>query len=326
MSNKIKKIFITGATGFIGRHFLNLLNSEEYKVSALSRHPNSFTGRSNVELVYGDLKKINEFEATIRSCDVIVNMAGEKINESEMTAVNIDAVKALLQIIKASPRSKLIHISSGGVYGLSTHPDLIITEESKCFPVNLYEQSKLKADETIRDFSLQHPFQYVILRPTNVFGEWDRTKKLLNLFHALKGNRFFYLDKAAKVNYVYAGCLAAVIKKIIDCNTFDNDIYNINAPVTIFEFIEKIKEHLHLTSPTKSISTIFKPIVKLSAVASNILPYKFQVINTGKYNELVNPKIYSADKATDKFQINAQDCLYQGLQNLINYYQSERML
>lgn len=326
MNNKAKKIFITGASGFIGRHFLNLLNSEEYKVIALSREPNSFAGSSNVELVYGDLKKINEFEATIRSCDVIVNMAGEKINESEMTAVNIDSVKSLLKIITVAPHIKLIHISSGGVYGLAKHPDLIITEESECFPVNLYEQSKLKADETIRDFSLQHPFQYVILRPTNVFGEWDRAKKLLNLFHALKGNRFFYLEKAAKVNYVYAGCVAAVIKKIIDSHTFDNGIYNINAPVTIFEFIEKIKEHLNVTSHSKSIPSFFKPVVKLSAVASNFLPDKFQVINTGKYNELVNPKIYSAEKAKEKFQINAQDCLYHGLQNLINYYQSQRLL
>ncbi len=205
MAASPKNIFITGATGFIGQHLLNYFDPELFQIFALTRNRQYEKNKINKNIKYliGDINNIAAFSDTIKICDYFIHIAAEKRNENDMYKINVLGMISVLEELKTNTHIKLVHISSSGVYGIEKHPEQVITENSECFPNNTYEKTKLESEKNVEKYHSKHFFKYVILRPSNILGETDKGRKILNLCQALINGRFFYMDKTAYVNYVY---------------------------------------------------------------------------------------------------------------------------
>jgi nucleoside-diphosphate-sugar epimerase len=228
----------------------------------------------------------------------------------------------LLSAITKYPAIKLVYISSGGVYGIENHPNSILSENVNCYPDTIYEKTKLNAEFLLSEFAKKNNLYYTILRPTNVFGEFDKGMKLLNLFIALQKKRFFYINKKSIVNYLYVRQLSDTIKLCFENDFFENEIYNVNSACTIEEFIEQSKKALNLHYTIKKIPLGFLGLLLMIAKLADMLPSKYQLINSGKLRELTSEKYYSTEKIQEKITINEFAYLKTGIENLVKYYKS----
>jgi nucleoside-diphosphate-sugar epimerase len=314
----MKNIFVTGATGFIGKRVISLLNDKGFYLYLLTRNESKLKenlfNNTNYEWVVGDLNKPELYKSTLDKCSIIVNLAGEINDASKLEATNIDGTLQLINLIKDDNSKRIIHLSSVGVVGSQYSPaKCIIDEESDCFPKNAYEKSKFKAEQLLEN-QVDNK-RLVILRPTNVFGEFHPKKHLLNLFNYTKKSKFVFCSKDSMVNYVYVEDVADVIVKIIGKDTVFGT-YNVGNSLKMSLFLKHIIEQQQ--SKCKVI-IIPKCIFKFLTFFKPIIPEKIWL----KVLSLNNQVIYSDEKL--KRIIKYKVGLLEGLKKTINYYSKNKI-
>jgi nucleoside-diphosphate-sugar epimerase len=243
-----------------------------------------------------------------------------------MHNVNVNGLSIILSEIIKYPNIKFLHVSSAGIYGIETHYETVLTENSGSYPNNTYERTKQQAEKLLIEFEYKSGLHYSILRPSNVFGENDTGLKLLNLFKGLKKDRFFFINPNAVVNYVYVKQVTYVIKQLIEKNVFENKIYNVNAACTISEFIFIIKKALDISTKTKRIPLFLSFFIKIICKIADRLPVKYQYINSGKYRELTAEKYYSTEELRKVIPMNEKEILNTGIHNLVKHYKEKGLL
>lgn len=314
--NNRSRILITGASGFVGKHVMQAVSDLGDLISYSRQKSDSLSH------ITGEITEIDRISP---SADIVIHIAGNKRDETSMHRVNVEGTRAVLRYVEKSG-ARLIHIGSGGVYGMYHHPETRITEDSACYPDNVYEKTKLEADRLICEWGKSHPGHYMILRPTNVIGEGDSSGKLLHLMKTLLGGKFRFVDKKAMVNYVYVKKIGDVVRQIIEKHHFDNEIYTINDPVPIESLIRMLCETLHIREIPPRLPRLIQPFLFLMAKSSVLLPEKWRILTPGKYYELTSPKYYSSEKADRTFPVNKSHDIHHGIRNLVAYYRDQHWL
>ena len=175
------KVFVTGADGFIGSNFVDLLLKRGFKVKALSQY-NSFnnfgwlTGynHKNLEILSGDVRDLEFCTKVCNGVDVIFNFAALiSIPYSYQAPYSyIDTnIKGTLNLCLAARRNKIkrfIQLSTSEVYGSAiTMP---ITEKHPYQPQSQYSASKIGSDAIAKSFFYTGDLDITIARPFNTFG------------------------------------------------------------------------------------------------------------------------------------------------------------
>jgi nucleoside-diphosphate-sugar epimerase len=320
--SEMKNILVTGGTGFIGLHFLKNLPSTHYKLYVLTRKKTEQV-EGQAQYIQGDLSNLETLN--LPDIHIIVNIAGNKRDESKMLEVNVGGMHKIIALAEKN-KAKILHISSAGIYGIEQQTVEIITEETPCLPNNEYERSKLGAEMILTSWGKTNPNRFVSLRPTNVVGEWDNGRKLLNLFKAIQSGKFFHIDKKAMVNYVYAGQVADTMWALIEKDKFQNEFFNSNSPCNIGEFVDMISEELQHNSPIKQLPGFLKPLLNLMANCFELMPSKYRFFSKGKYRELTSHRYYSTAKIQAIHPTNESAQLRLGIRNLVAYYRDQHWL
>jgi len=160
------KIFLTGATGFLGKSIVEYLPNNEYCL---------YSRGENVT------NKLNYF-----SPDVIIHSAGEIYNELEMYKSNILLTEDILNWVSVND-VKLIYFGSSSEYG---KVDKHMSESDECFPVSMYALTKLLGTKRCQQLARLEFKDIKIIRPFSVFGPNEPERRLIptlynNLFKGL---------------------------------------------------------------------------------------------------------------------------------------------
>lgn len=319
-------IFFTGGTGFIGKHMIDKLRNEnKFQIFILSRQKReNQNGLSNIQ---GDISDTSLMSDYIERSDYVIHMAGSKNDPNSYFQTNMTGTE---NIIKACRRSKtlkkLIYLSSVGVIGKTNK--VIVDEQTECHPVNEYEKTKFQAELIVKEYSKYKPGSTVILRPTNVFGENDPELHLLNLIRKVKNDRFYFVGNDIKryyLNYLYVREISELIPSLLSF-TPRSDLYILNTPVLLSQFIGMIKEILNNDKPIKHLP--YWP-VKFAALCFDLMPKALlnpPPINSLKLLELTNTRQYSpallAREANWKPAFSMRDSLHR----LIIHYREKGLL
>ena len=167
-----KQILITGANGFIGRHFIKKY-SNKYLFNTVS-------------LSSGDKPDFSKID-TVLHLSSLVHQA-KKLPDAQYFNINTKQTIDLAKNAKKLGVRHFIFYSTAGVYG--THGYIndqteILNETSNCTPTSAYGKSKLLAENKL--FSLEDDqFKISVIRPPIVYGEdcpgnIATLKKLINL-------------------------------------------------------------------------------------------------------------------------------------------------
>ena len=160
----MKRIFITGGTGFFGKSMLDyrLRHSEWEWAKAewvvLSRSPERFAAecphlanQPGVSFVAGDVRDFAfpevRFDAVIHAATSAVTT----LSDEEMTSVIMDGAQHVADFSVAAGCGKILFTSSGAVYGPRTSPS---HEEDDCAPATAYGKGKLAAEKLLADAGL----------------------------------------------------------------------------------------------------------------------------------------------------------------------------
>ncbi len=169
------RVFVTGATGFVGSHVVDALLREGHEVVCLVRDPAKATrvlGERSVRLVPGDLFAHEALEQGCRGAEVIVHLAGliAARSRDEFQAVNAQASAHLVETARrmAPGLQRLVYVSSLSAAGPARR-GRPLSESEPPHPVSEYGRSKLAGEDAVRSGGVP----WTIVRPPTVYGPRD---------------------------------------------------------------------------------------------------------------------------------------------------------
>lgn len=199
--------FVTGATGFLGSHLVDLLLSEGDEVVCLVR-PSSdlrWLKGKRVRLVEGDILPDNPgLREGLKNADFCFHAAGiiSATERQKYFNVNAGGTRHCLDAcLKSAPKlRRFVLVSSIAAVGPSLN-GAMLDETAKPNPITLYGQSKLEAEKIALGYKDKIPL--TILRPPAIYGPRDRM--ILPVFKMVASkNVFFYpAGKPPQVTMAY---------------------------------------------------------------------------------------------------------------------------
>lgn len=161
----MKKVFITGSTGFVGKNLIKLLDKNNIAYVAGSR--------AN----YGDFVTQSNWKIILTECDIVVHLAArvhvmEEKDLNPLTAfrkMNVEATINLALAAKEVGAKRFIYISSIKVNGEETH-NLPFSASDLGEPLDPYGVSKMEAEIELMKLHEPGVFEIVIIRPPLVYG------------------------------------------------------------------------------------------------------------------------------------------------------------
>jgi len=167
---------VTGGTGFVGSHTVELLLQRGFTVRCFARYSRPDLGwirNLPIEIVRGSYYSIDSLKPALKDVDYVLHIAGvtKARKASEYHDGNVLATKNLLEASLSAPQlKKFTFVSSLTAAGPS--PDgTPLTEESTSVPITTYGVSKLEAETVCQLYATKVPL--TILRPPAVYGPRD---------------------------------------------------------------------------------------------------------------------------------------------------------
>ncbi len=300
-------ILVTGAAGFIGKHFV--YHASNFLTQAQLVCVDKLTYAADPKTVQFLKKKqipfysydINDSLAlshhiVYHNIDLIVNFAAETHVDNSINDVtpfietNIFGVNSILEAVKKT-NTKLLHISTDEVYGPASETHFI--EEDKLQPKNPYAATKASAELLINAHENTYATKSWILRPTNNFGERQNTEKFIPKYiDCYKSKKPFpvYGNGQQKREWLYVKDTAKIIFEV--CNLITNNvevpsILNIGSPNSSFTNMEMCKNLFGKLNPEGSLDDFLKTINFVNDRPGHDVKY---AINSDKLSTLM-PKL-----------------------------------
>lgn len=167
------RVFVTGATGFIGRHVCRGLSARGDRIVAMVRSPEKASLLPpGSETFVGDLSSFASMSTRLPECDVVIHLAGviAAARMDEYDAINFRAVQGLVSCLsrQAWTPKRVLFASSLAAAGPSP-PGAPWTEADELEPIDAYGAAKARAETALASA----PYPTTIFRPPIVLGPGD---------------------------------------------------------------------------------------------------------------------------------------------------------
>lgn len=205
----MKKILITGHSGFIGTNLVPILLSKNYKITGLSR---TISKNDKIKEVKKDMQQVHPADVS-RNSDIvhlaaITDFSYCQQNPVECFSANVMGTQNLLEIARKKD-CKFIYVSTSHVYGM---PDkLPISEEHPRNATSVYAASKIAGEVCCEAYSKTYGMDVSILRLFSVYGPHSPyhlvttriisqlfSKKMINLGNLYPKRDFIYITDVVK--------------------------------------------------------------------------------------------------------------------------------
>jgi dihydroflavonol-4-reductase len=173
------RLFITGATGFVGAHVAKLAEEQGAELRLLSR---ATSNKENLpvgaEVVIGDLREPAGFASALQGCDALIHVAADYRlwvpNPDDMYKANVEGTRSLLRLAREAGVQRVVYTSSVATMGFK-QDGTIVDEETpvgEAHMIGHYKRSKWLAEQVALEAARagQH---VMILNPTTPIGSLD---------------------------------------------------------------------------------------------------------------------------------------------------------
>jgi len=215
----MKKILLTGATGFIGSNLASEVLDKGHSLHIVSRRQNcailEFEKRG-AKISTCELDDLPELKNCTKDIDIIIHLAGatRTLTEKEMFNVNCQYTKNLLDVSE-NKDIHFIYVSSQAAAGPALSPDIPVTESDTPNPLTWYGKSKLAAEIEVKKWGSRNNNKFTILRPPSVFGPGE--KDIFSCFKLMKSNLSLIMGFSRKMlSVVYVKDLVSSILHVAE--------------------------------------------------------------------------------------------------------------
>ncbi len=220
VSPPLRRVLLTGATGFLGSAIARALHDAGHEVRAFARPsaPRALLEGMPVSYAAGDLTNADSVGRAVRGCDAVVHCAADyRIwvpDPDAMRAVNVDGTRAVMRAALAEGCRRVVHVSS--VATLKPRSDgLPATEADAAAPdeaIGPYKRSKTEAERLVEDMAARSGLPAVIVNPSTPVGPRDirptPTGRLI--LEAARGKMPGYVDTGLNIVHVDDVALSCV--------------------------------------------------------------------------------------------------------------------
>ena len=264
-----KKIFVTGAAGFIGSGFVRLIMSQtDWQVVAYDSltyagnlaNLNEFADNDRFSFVKGDICDASAVEKALVGVDTIINFAAEShvdrsiLSSADFINTNIEGTRVLLAAAVEMKIGKFLQVSTDEVYG-SLGKDGLFTEDTHLHPNSPYSASKASADLLAMAYHHTFDLPVMISRCSNNYGPYQFPEKLIPLFvtNLLADKKVpVYGDGKQIRDWIHVDdhnlALLTILKKGRAGQVYNigskNEQYNIDITKTIIEVLGKDESYI----------------------------------------------------------------------------------
>lgn len=288
MVNK-KKVLVTGAKGFIGRHLVNRLIKESADVAALVRSKvNPFIEESNIKILQADLLDFSTLKRVVQDFQpqIVYHLAGVRPIGKSWGAIqqayqtNLIGTMNLLHSLEEINVQAIVLLGSAAEYGKGPAP---YREGQILQPVSLYGVSK--AAVTNLGLLCQEYFKLpiIVLRPTVVYGPGQGEHFFLSqLCRSILSQRPFLMSPGEQYrDFIYISDVIEALFSVFNNPSAIGGIFNIGTGVSYpLTYIAEIackylegKELLRIGAKTYTPDEQFAYVVDIH-LAQQVLKWK----------------------------------------------------
>jgi nucleoside-diphosphate-sugar epimerase len=232
--------------------------------------------------------------------------------------INVEATGALLDLSARSGASLFVLMSSTGVFGNNGVDQC--TEDDPCVPGNLYERTKLEAENVVRGYDDGPALRRLILRPSNVFGEDHPKRHLLTLTKSVAKGQFGLLSgNAAWVNYVYVKDVSRAAADLARDEQVSGT-YVINDAMSMASFIELIQRYLENPGKVRRYPYLPMLVAAMALDAVGRVTGKRFPLTMSKVRALSNTQVFVSDRVKKVYPEYPVWGLEVGLKSTIEHY------
>lgn len=197
----MKRVLLTGATGFLGSYVARLLIEKGYEVIAIHRQSSRFElvreVKSKIEWIECDLEELPILEEIIKRVDVVVHCAAlisfQPQDNNLMYKINVEATRDLVDLSLANSVERFVYISSIAALGRHKNDEILDEKvEWQDGPLNTnYGISKQLGEREVWRGSAEG-LNVIILNPSLIIGTgfWLEGSPAL-IANAQKGYPFY---------------------------------------------------------------------------------------------------------------------------------------
>lgn len=245
---------VTGATGFVGSHMVDLLLKNNFKVRALVRNENKAAPlkERGVELIVGDLTDDESIKKAVYGVEGIFHIGATfrepHLKDEDYFKINERPTEVLLSSSEASGVKRFIYCSTSGVLG--SIKELPATENTPYNPGDVYQKSKLAGEKAVLSFLETSKLTGAVIRPAMIYG--PRDTRFLKIFQMIKKKKFFYVGKGeALVHFIDVRDLVAAFLLVMQKNQINREVFTIAGThiCTLKEVVEKVAAFVGVTPP-----------------------------------------------------------------------------
>jgi nucleoside-diphosphate-sugar epimerase len=242
------KFLVTGGAGFIGHNVVRILEQQGHECIVIDTCTDyGFIPKE--ELTYLIDNRLKRIDARIRKIDireglfvdtifktyepdVVIHMASfprQKVVEQNPLLASDVMSNGLINLLEKSKKynvKKFVYISSSMVYGDFTAD---VLEAHTCRPQGQYGIMKLMGEKLVEDYHRLGAFDYTIIRPSAVYGEWDVEDRVVSKFMtmAMRGETLKVKGAEEVLDFTYVEDTAQGIVLAATLDRANSQVYNI---------------------------------------------------------------------------------------------------
>ncbi|WP_430510526.1 NAD-dependent epimerase/dehydratase family protein [Gottfriedia solisilvae] len=326
------RVFVSGATGFLGKHTVKKLSEIGYDVIAFGRNEqaaNFFKTMDNVVFVKGDLEDKQLLAKLVKDVDFVIHCAALAAPYGQYELfykTNVDGTQNIVDASLSSNIKKFIYLSTPSVYFTNeSRKNVRENDELPQSHTNYYASTKHIADLIVKEAVLKG-LPAISLRPRQVFGPYDHT--IFGRLIDTNKKRGIPLVNKGKIlmDFTYVDNVVDVIMlSLMAEDQFIGEFYNItnDQPIYLIDALTLLYSYLNEELNTKKISPKLLSFISSSSEMIANITGKPPILSKHVASFLSYDYTLNIDKIKNDLQYTPKISLSEGMNRYTKWYLQE---